>query len=154
MNREKHLKVRFLMGSAISATTMGFYRKFCFTEDKTFVSFSATDEQILSGTETNIPTTASSAGAKGWESSAFIPMIMRCYPANLQELFCKWIERDANQVFKDFNKDFYQSQKDERNQLMSSLRDDAIATNKAPSFSYCEICILGYYTSEMDVRNS
>jgi hypothetical protein len=64
---KKQRGVAFLMGSAISATTMGVYSKILFYQRKiiTFVSFSATDEQILSEfAETIIPTTASSGGAK------------------------------------------------------------------------------------------
>ena len=156
MNRREALKsVAFLMGSAISATTMGvLFENFVLPEkDKNFVAFSATDEQILSEfAETIIPTTASSAGAKAAGIGAFIPIIIRdCYPANLQELFANGLKEMQYKCSKEFNKDFLSISNDERNQLMSSLRDDAIATNKAPSFFLIarDLTILGYYTSEI-----
>jgi len=156
MNRREALKsVAFLMGSAISATTMGvLFENFVLPEkEKNFVSFSANDEQVLSEfAETIIPTTASSAGAKAAGLGAFIPMIVRdCYPANLQELFANGLKEMQTKCIKEFKKDFLSTSNEERNQLMSSLRDDAIATNKAPSFFLIarDLTILGYYTSEI-----
>jgi hypothetical protein len=156
MNRREALKsVAFLMGSAISATTMGvLFENFVLPEkEKNFVSFSATDEQILSEfAEIIIPTTASSGGAKAAGVGAFIPMIIRdCYPANLQKLFAEGMKEMQIKCSKEFNKDFIAMSNEERNQLMSSLRDDAIATNKAPSFFLIarDLTILGYYTSEI-----
>lgn len=156
MNRREALKnVAFLMGSAISATTMGvLFENFILPEkDKNFVSFSVTDEQILSEfAEIIIPTTASSGGAKAAGVGAFIPMIIRdCYPSNLQELFASGLKEMQLKCSKEFNKDFITMSKEERHLLMSLLRDEAIATNKAPSFFLIarDLTILGYYTSEI-----
>ncbi|SHG23327.1 Gluconate 2-dehydrogenase subunit 3 [Flavobacterium segetis] len=156
MNRREALKsVAFLMGSAISSTTIGVvFENFILPEkEKNFVSFSVSDEQILSEfAETIIPTTASSGGAKAAGLGAFIPMIIRdCYPANMQKLFAEGLKEMQIKCSKEFNKDYLSISKEERNQLMSSLRDDAIGTNKAPSFFLIarDLTILGYYTSEI-----
>ena len=156
MNRREALKsVAFLMGSAISATTMGvLFENFVLPEkDKNAVSFSATDEQILSEfAETIIPSTASSAGGKAAGIGAFIPMIIRdCYPVQLQELFASGLKEMQIKCVTDFKKDFVTMAVDERNQLMTSLRDDALATNKAPCFFLIarDLTLLGYYSSEI-----
>lgn len=156
MNRREALKnVAFLMGGAISATTMGvLFESFTLPEkEKNQVSFSATDEEILAEfADIIIPTTASSPGAKAAGLGAFIPMILRdCYPANMQEIFASGLKAMQYKCSKEFNKDFLSMSVEERQKLMTSLRDEAIATNKAPSFFLIarDLTILGYYSSEI-----
>ena len=156
MNRREALKsVAFLMGSAISATTMGvLFESFTLPEkEKNHVSFSATDEEILAEfADIIIPTTASSLGAKAAGLGAFIPMIIRdCYPANMQEIFASGLKAMQYKCSKDFNKDFLSMSIEERQKLMTSLRDEAIATDKAPSFFLIarDLTLLGYYSSEI-----
>jgi hypothetical protein len=156
MNRREALKsVAFLMGSAISATTMGvLFESFTLPEkEKNRVSFSATDEEILAEfAEIIIPTTSSSLGAKAAGLGAFIPMIIKdCYPANMQEMFALGLKSMQYKCSKDFNKDFLSMSIEERQQLMTSLRDEAIASDKAPSFFLIarDLTILGYYSSEI-----
>ena len=156
MNRREALKnVAFLMGGAISATTMGvLFESFTLPEkEKNQVSFSATDEEILAEfADIIIPTTASSPGAKAAGLGAFIPMIIRdCYPANMQEIFASGLKAMQHKCSKEFNKDFLSMSVEERQKLLTSLRDEAIATNKAPSFFLIarDLTILGYYSSEI-----
>jgi hypothetical protein len=156
MNRREALKsVAFLMGSAISATTMGvLFESFTLPEmEKNQVSFSGIDEEILAEfADIIIPTTASSPGAKAAGLGAFIPMIIReCYPAKMQELFASGFKAMIYQCSKDFNKDFLSMSIEERQQLMTSLQQEAIATNKEPSFFLItrDLTILGYYSSEI-----
>ncbi|RTY69707.1 gluconate 2-dehydrogenase subunit 3 family protein [Flavobacterium sp. LS1P28] len=156
MNRREALKsVAFLMGSAISATTMGvLFESFTLPEkEKNSVSFSAADEEILAEfADIIIPTTASSAGAKAAGLGAFIPMIIReCYPAKMQEIFASGMQEMQAKCVKDFNKNFLSMSVEERQQLMTSLRDEAIATDKAPSFFLIarDLTLLGYYSSEI-----
>lgn len=156
MNRREALKnVAFLMGGAISATTMGvLFQSFTLPEkEKNYVSFSATDEEILAEfADIIIPTTASSPGAKAAGLGAFIPMIIKdCYPANLQEIFASGLKAMQYKCSKEFNKDFLSMSIEERQKLMTSLKDEAIATNKAPSFFLIarDLTILGYYSSEI-----
>jgi hypothetical protein len=156
MNRREALKsVAFLMGSAISATTMGvLFESFTLPEkEKNQVSFSATDEEILAEfADILIPTTASSPGAKAAGLGAFIPMIIRdCYPVKMQEIFALGLKAMQYQCSKDFGKDFLSMSVEERQKLMTSLRDEAIASNKAPSFFLLarDLTLLGYYSSEI-----
>lgn len=156
MNRREALKsVAFLMGSAISATTMGvLFESFTLPEqEKNHVSFSATDEEILAEfADIIIPTTASSPGAKAAGLGAFIPMMIKdCYPAKLQETFASGLKAMQYQCSKVFGKDFLSMSVEERQKLMTSLRDEAIASNRAPSFFLLarDLTLLGYYSSEI-----
>ncbi|MFV8442078.1 gluconate 2-dehydrogenase subunit 3 family protein [Flavobacterium sp. LB2P44] len=156
MNRREALKsVAFLMGSAISATTMGvLFESFTLPEkEKNRVSFSATDEEILAEfADIIIPTTVSSPGAKAAGLGAFIPMMIKdCYPAKMQEIFASGLKAMQYKCSKDFNKDFLSMSVIERQQLMTSLRDETIAADKAPSFFLIarDLTILGYFSSEI-----
>jgi hypothetical protein len=88
--------------------------------------------------------TTSSAGAKAGESSAFIPMIIRVViPLIFRNFFANGLKEMQIKCSKSLTKTFI-NVKGQRNQLMSSLREDAIATNKAPSFSSARfLTILG-----------
>ncbi|TDE43250.1 gluconate 2-dehydrogenase subunit 3 family protein [Flavobacterium rhamnosiphilum] len=156
MNRREALKsVAYLMGSAISATTMGvLFENFTLPEkEKNKVPFSATDEEVLAEfADIIIPTTASSPGAKAAGLGAFIPMIIRdCYPAKMQQIFASGMKDMQAKCLKDFNKDFMTMTIDERQKLMGELKDEAIATEKAPSFFLIarDLTILGYFSSEI-----
>ena len=143
------------MGGAISATTMGvLFESFTVLDkDKNFVSFSATDEEILAEfADIIIPTTASSPGAKAAGLGAFISMMVRdCYPAQMQQIFASGMKDMQAKCLKDFNKDFMSMSIEERQKLMHSLTDEAIASNKTPSFFLIarDLTILGYFSSEI-----
>ncbi len=111
MNRREALKsVAFLMGSAISATTMGvLFESFSSPIDENKkLNFTATDEAILAEfAEIIIPTTASSPGAKAAGLGTFIPMIIKdCYPVEMQEIFANGLKAMQYKCVKDFNKEF------------------------------------------------
>lgn len=153
--REALKKVAFLMGGAISATTMGvLFESFTVPEkEKNFVSFTATDEEILAEfADIIIPTTKSSPGAKAAGLGAFIPMMIAdCYPAHMQQIFATGMKNMQEKCLKDFNKDFMAMTIEERQKLMAALKDEAIATDKAPSFFLIarDLTILGYFSSEI-----
>ena len=155
MERREALKrVAYLMGGAISATTMGvLFESFTVLDKSKMVNFSVSDEAILAEfADIIIPTTASSAGAKAAGLGAFIPMMIRdCYPAQMQQMFASGMKDMQAKCFKDFNKDFLTMTVEERQKLMNSLKDEAIATNKAPSFFLLarDLTILGYFSSEI-----
>lgn len=156
MNRREALKsVAFLMGSAISATTMGvLFESFTLPEiEKNRVFFSASDEEVLAEfADIIIPTTASSPGAKAAGLGAFIPMMIKdCYPAVMQEIFASGMKDMQAKCLKDFNKDFLVMSIDERQQLMTDLKNETIANKKAPSFFLIarDLTLLGYYSSEI-----
>lgn len=153
--REALKKVAFLMGGAISATTMGvLFESFTVVEtDKNFITFSATDEEILAEfADIIIPTTQSSPGAKAAGLGKFIPMMIRdCYPVEMQQIFASGMKEMQAKCLKDFNKDFMSMSIEERQKLMTLLKDETIASNSAPSFFLIarDLTILGYFSSEI-----
>jgi hypothetical protein len=153
--REALKKVAYLMGGAISATTMGvLFQSFTVLEKNTnFVSFSATDEQILAEfADIILPTTKSSPGAKAAGLGAFIPLILKdCYPLKMQEIFAAGMKDMQAKCLRDFNKDFLTMTIEERQKLMGDLKNEAIATERAPSFFLIarDLTLLGYFTSEI-----
>lgn len=156
MNRREALKsVAFLMGSAISVTSMGvLFESFTLPEtEKNHVSFSANDEEILAEfADIIIPTTASSPGAKAAGVGAFIPMMVSdCYPAEMQKMFADGMKDMQAKCFKNFNKDFMTMSIEERQKLMVILKEETIAADKAPSFFLIarDLTILGYFSSEI-----
>ena len=156
MNRREALKnVAFLMGSAISVTSMGIlFESFALPEiEKNHVSFSAKDEELLAEfADIIIPTTASSPGAKAAGLGAFIPMMIRdCYPAKMQEIFASGMKDMQAKCLKNFNKDFLAMSIEERQKIMTDLKNETIANDKAPSFFLIarDLTILGYFSSEI-----
>ncbi|WP_413998363.1 gluconate 2-dehydrogenase subunit 3 family protein [Flavobacterium sp. W1B] len=156
MDRRKALKnVAFLLGTAISSSTMGvLFENFgVYESEKNQVSFSATDEEILAEfADIIIPTTKSSLGAKAAGVGNFIPMMVRdCYPANLQQLFASGMKEMLAKCQKDFNKDFISLNAAERHKLMTDLTAEAIANGKKPSFFMItrDLTLLGYFSSEI-----
>ncbi|WP_395060474.1 gluconate 2-dehydrogenase subunit 3 family protein [Flavobacterium sp.] len=156
MNRREALKnVAFLMGSAISVTSMGIlFESFTLPEiEKNHVSFSAKDEELLAEfADIIIPTTASSPGAKAAGLGAFIPMMIRdCYPAKMQEIFASGMKDMQAKCLKNFNKDFLAMSIEERQKIMTDLKNETIANDKAPSFFLIarDLTILGYFSSEI-----
>ncbi|MFE3871675.1 gluconate 2-dehydrogenase subunit 3 family protein [Flavobacterium sp. ZS1P70] len=156
MNRREALKnVAFLMGSAISVTSMGvLFESFTLPEiEKNHVSFSAKDEELLAEfADIIIPTTASSPGAKAAGLGTFIPMMIRdCYPAKMQEIFASGMKDMQAKCLKNFNKDFLAMSIEERQKIMTDLKNETIANDKAPSFFLIarDLTILGYFSSEI-----
>ncbi|MEY4963555.1 MAG: hypothetical protein RLZZ323_874 [Bacteroidota bacterium] len=155
MERREALKrVAYLMGGAISATTMGvLFESFTVLDKSKMVNFSVSDEAILAEfAEIIIPTTAASPGAKAAGLGPFIPMMIRdCYPANLQELFAQGLKDMDEKCIKTYGKNFVALSDSERLQVMTNLRDEAKSNSKQPSFFAIarDLTILGYYSSEI-----
>ena len=153
--REALKKIAYLMGGAISATTMGvLFESFTvFDPEKNTYFYSATDEEILAEfAEIILPTTASSPGAKAAGVGAFIPLVVKdCYPAKLQEVFKNGFEDMLVKCKTKFNKEFLSLNSEEKNQLMSELKQQAIDSNKEPSFFLLarDLTLLGYFSSEI-----
>ncbi len=153
--REALKKVAYLMGGALSATTIGvLFESFAMPEkEKNFVSFSFSQEEILAEfAEIIIPTTTSSAGAKVAGLGAFIPMIItECYPAKLQEIFASGLLEMDEKCSKEYGRIFMQLNKEERIKIMTDLKNETLANKKAPSFFLIarDLTILGYYSSEV-----
>ena len=164
MHRREALKnVAFLLGGAISASTMGvLFESFTLPEnEKNFVSFSVQDEKIFAEfANIIVPTTKSSPGAKAAGLGKFIPMMMKdCYPAKMQTSFAKGFEQLQEKAMKDFGKNYMSLSVAERTKLMVDLRLMSIAQKetKAPEnedlvyffITARDLTLLGYYASEI-----
>lgn len=154
--REALKKMAFLMGGAISATTMGvLFESFTVynPEQGTTYSFLATDEEILAEfAEIILPTTKNSPGAKAAGLGTLIPLIIKdCYPPNLQQVFKKGYEDMLALSKMKFNKEFLSLNTAEKNQLMKELKQETIDNNREPSFFLIarDLTLLGYFSSEI-----
>ncbi|WP_443946157.1 gluconate 2-dehydrogenase subunit 3 family protein [Pedobacter sp. AW1-32] len=164
MHRREALRnVAFLLGGAISASTMGvLFESFTLPEnEKNFVSFSVNDEKIFAEfADIIVPTTKSSAGAKAAGLGKFIPMMMKdCYPAKMQTSFAKGFKELQDKSMKDFGKNYLALTVAQKTQLMVDLRLMAIAQKETPSeenkdliyffVTARDLTLLGYYSSEI-----
>ncbi|QKJ63813.1 gluconate 2-dehydrogenase subunit 3 family protein [Flavobacterium sp. M31R6] len=153
--REALKKLAYLMGGAISATTMGvLFESFTvFDPEQNTYSFTVTDEEILAEfSEIILPTTAKSPGAKAAGVGAFIPLVVKdCYPPKLQEVFKNGFADMLAKCKTKFNKEFLSLNTEEKNQLMNELKQQAIDSNKEPSFFLIarDLTLLGYFSSEI-----
>lgn len=153
--REALKKIAYLMGGAISATTMGvLFESFTVLEpEKNIFFYSASDEEIFGEfSEIILPTTAKSPGAKAAGVGALIPLIIKdCYPPNLQDLFKKGFNEMLALCKTKFNKEFMSLNSEEKNQLMNQLKQQTIDNNKEASFFLIarDLTILSYFSSEI-----
>ncbi|MDY0906159.1 gluconate 2-dehydrogenase subunit 3 family protein [Pedobacter sp. CFBP9032] len=164
MHRREALKnVAFLLGGAISASTMGvLFESFTLPEnEKNFVSFSVQDQKIFAEfADIIVPTTKSSAGAKAAGLGKFIPMMMQdCYPKEMQTSFARGFKQLQDKSMQDFKKSYVALTVPERTKLMVDLRLMSIADKEAKSeenkdliyfFTTArDLTLLGYYSSEI-----
>jgi hypothetical protein len=164
MHRREALKnVAFLLGGAISASTMGvLFESFTLPEnEKNFVLYSLEDEKILAEfADIIVPTTKSSAGAKAAGLGKFIPMMMKdCYPAAMQTSFAQGFKDLQAKSMKDFGKTYITLTPADRKKLMIDLRAIALAQKESKSeenkdLAYFfvtarDLTLLGYYSSEI-----
>jgi len=153
--REALKKIAYLMGGAISTTTMGvLFESFTvFDPDKNTYSYLATDEVILAEfAEIILPATSSSPGAKAAGLGSFIPLLIKdCYPPKLQEVFKNGFEAMLIKCKTKFNKEFLNLNNEEKNQLMNELKQETIDANSEPSFFLLarDLTLLGYFSSEI-----
>jgi hypothetical protein len=164
MHRREALKnVAFLLGGAISASTMGvLFESFTLPEnEKNFVNYSLEDEKIFAEfADIIVPTTKSSAGAKAAGLGKFIPMMMKdCYPATMQTSFANGFKALQAKSMKDFGKSYIALTPADRKKLMIDLRAIALAQkdgkseeNKDLAYFFVtarDLTLLGYYSSEI-----
>jgi len=164
MHRREALRnVAFLLGGAISASTMGvLFEGFTLPEnEKNFVSFSPQDEKIFAEfADIIVPTTKSSAGAKAAGLGKFIPMMMQdCYPKEMQNSFAKGFRELQAKSLSDFKKSYATLTVAERTKLMVDLRAMSLAQKETKSeenkdlvyffITARDLTLLGYYSSEI-----
>ncbi|UKT62556.1 gluconate 2-dehydrogenase subunit 3 family protein [Pedobacter mucosus] len=164
MHRREALRnVAFLLGGAISASTMGvLFESFTLPEgDKNFVTFSLEDEKIFAEfAEIIVPTTKSSAGAKAAGLGKFIPMMIKdCYPPQMQTSFAKGFKDLQAKSMKDFGKSYAILTVANRTKLMGDVRTLTLAQKESKAeetkdLAYFfttarDLTLLGYYSSEI-----
>lgn len=132
--REAVRNMAFLMGGALSATTIGVFLDSCNSPSTKTSGSLFDDNQLKLITEVAdiiIPTT-SSPGAKAAGVGPFIALMIKdCYPEDAQKAFVKGLDALEAQSKDQFKKSFLEISTAERTQLLSKLREDTIAATKA-----------------------
>jgi hypothetical protein len=135
MNRRDAVKsVAFLMGGALSATTIGVFLDSCnspATNAKGELFNKAQQDTITEIADIIIPTT-SSPGAKAAGVGPFISMMLKdCYPEDAQKAFTKGLEDLDKQANNTYKKTFLELNTQQRQELLGKLRDETVAAIKA-----------------------
>lgn len=135
MNRREAVKsVAFLMGGALSATTIGVFLESCNTTSTKAKGSLFTEEQqklITEVADIIIPTT-STPGAKAAGVGPFISMMVKdCYPDEAQKAFVKGLDDLEAQSKDQYKKGFLELTVPQRQELLGKLRDETVAATKA-----------------------
>nr|WP_294877209.1 gluconate 2-dehydrogenase subunit 3 family protein [uncultured Pedobacter sp.] len=132
--REAVRNMAFLMGGALSATTIGVFLDSCNSPSTKTNGKLFDDNQLKLITEVAdiiIPTT-SSPGAKAAGVGPFIALMIKdCYPEDAQKAFVKGLDALEEQSKDQFKKSFLEISPAERTELLSKLREETIAATKA-----------------------
>lgn len=136
MDRRDAVKsVAFLLGGALSATTIGVFLEGCNTSGSKNSAnlFSADHEKLITEiADIIIPTTAAAPGAKAAGVGKFIPMMIKdCYPEEAQQVFVKGLDDVEARSKKEFGKSFLEITVKQREQLLGKVRDETVAAQKA-----------------------
>ncbi|WGQ12335.1 gluconate 2-dehydrogenase subunit 3 family protein [Pedobacter gandavensis] len=134
MNRREAVKsVAFLMGGALSATTIGVFLDSCTSpSNKTAANlFSADQEKVITEVADIIIPTTSTPGAKAAGVGPFIVMMVKeCYPEDAQQAFVKGLEDLEKQCQDTYKKSFLEISVPQRNELLGKVREATIAASK------------------------
>jgi len=131
--REAVRNVAFLMGGALSATTLGVFLDSCSSPSANKGSnlFSPEQDQIITEVADIIIPNTKTPGAKAAGVGPFISMMIKeCYPEDAQKAFVKGLEDLEDRSKKDFGKSFLQITVKEREELLGKLRTETIAAQK------------------------
>lgn len=135
MDRREAVKsVAFLLGGALSATTIGVFLDSCNSpsDNKGSNLFSAEQDQMVTEIADIIIPSTKTPGAKAAGVGPWISMIIKeCYPEEAQKVFVKGLEDLEDRAKKDFGSSFLKISVKEREQLVGKLRDETIAAQKA-----------------------
>jgi hypothetical protein len=135
MDRREAVKnMAFLMGGALSATTIGVFLDSCNSPSTKTNGSLFTEDQLKMITEVAdiiIPTT-STPGAKAAGVGPFIALMVKdCYPEDAQKAFVKGLEDLDGQSKDEFKKSFLEASAEQRQQLLGKVRDKTVADAKA-----------------------
>ncbi len=133
MDRRDAVKsMAFLIGGTLSATTIGVFLEGCQSNPKSSANlFSADQEKMLPELADIIIPTTKTPGAKAAGVGPFIAMMVKdCYPEEAQKVFVKGLEDLEDRSKKDYSKSFVAISAAQRQELLSKVRDETIATQK------------------------
>jgi hypothetical protein len=133
MDRRDAVKsVAFLIGGALSATTIGVFLEGCHSNTKSDANlFSAEHEKMLPELADIIIPTTKTPGAKAAGVGPFISMMVRdCYPDEAQKVFVKGLDDLEERSKKEFSNSFVSISTAQREQLLTKLRDETVAAQK------------------------
>lgn len=147
MDRREAVKsVAFLIGGALSATTIATLFDSCNTPHKNAGELFTADQQkiVTELADIIIPTTSKSPGAKAANVGPFITMMINdCYAEDAQKVFVKGLEDLEANAKKEFGKSFLEITVKEREQLITKLRDETVAAQKSENDKNAEAAKLG-----------
>lgn len=134
MDRRDAVKsVAFLLGGALSATTIGVFLDSC-NSPSTKASgklFSADQEKLITEIADVIIPTTSTPGAKAAGVGPFIALMVRdCYPAAAQKVFVKGLEDLEKQSNDTYKKSFLEISPAQQHELLNKFREATIAAVK------------------------
>jgi hypothetical protein len=133
MDRRDAVKsVAFLIGGALSATTIGVFLEGCHSNTKPNANlFSADQEKMLPELADIIIPATKTPGAKAAGVGPFISMMVKeCYPEKAQKVFVKGLEDLEDRSQKAYSKSFVEISTPEREKLLTKLRDETVAEQK------------------------
>lgn len=134
MDRREAVKsVAFLIGGALSVTTIATLFDSCNTPGKNSEHLFTPDQEklVTEIADIIIPTTQKSPGAKAANVGPFITMMIKdCYPEDAQKAFVKGLEDIETRAKKEFGKSFLEISVQEREQLITKVRDETVAAQK------------------------
>jgi hypothetical protein len=134
MDRREAVKsVAFLLGGALSATTIATLFDSCTTPGNKGGNLTAEQEKLVTEVaDIIIPTTKKSPGAKAANVGPFITMMIKdCYPEEAQEAFVKGLEDLETRSKKDYSKSFLEMSVQQRNELLTKIKDETVVAIKA-----------------------
>ena len=142
MDRREAVKsVAFLLGGALSATTIATLFDSCTEPGKNSGNLFTVDQEklVTEVADIIIPTTKGSPGAKAANVGPFITMMVKdCYPEEAQKAFVKGLEELEDRAKKEYNKSFLEIGVKEREQLLRKVREDTLASQKKESDEIAE----------------
>ena len=134
MDRRDAVKsVAFLMGGALSATTLGVFLEGCKSNPKKDNAnlFSPDHELMLAELSDTIIPDTKTPGAKAAGVGPWIAMMIRdCYPEEAQKVFVKGLDDLEERSQKTFKKAFVAVTAPQRAELLNAVREETIAGQK------------------------
>ncbi len=134
MDRRDAVKsVAFLIGGALSATTIATLFDSCTQPGKNSLNLFSEDQEKLVTEIADIilPATERSPGAKAANVGPFITMMIKdCYPEEAQKAFIKGLEDLEIQAKNEYSKSFLEMSVAERASLLTKVKDNTLAAQK------------------------